>query len=193
MNKSFSNIPSSFESARLILRSYRAGDGPLYYRVSLKNRLHLTRYESGNVVMQISDEEDAENIVCELADDWASGKNLFIGVFNKQNGDFVAQVYVGLVNKDLPEYLIGCFVDKDYEGLGYMKEAFLATLEFIFGYLKAYRVSAECDDTNIRSIKLLESCGFSREGLIRENKLNADGSISGTAYYGLLRREYRAK
>jgi hypothetical protein len=31
-----------------------------------------------------------------------------------------------------------------------------------------------------------------REGHIRENKVNADGNLSGTLYFGLLRREFEA-
>jgi RimJ/RimL family protein N-acetyltransferase len=184
------DIPTSFESRRLYLRSYRAGDGSCYYAVSLRNREHLLRYESDNVVMQLKSEEDAENTVRELAELWKKRKSFFIGGFDKSNQQFVVQVYVGLVNSDLPEYQIGFFVDREYEGQGYVTEAVGATLKFIFHYLEARRVSAECDETNTRSIRVLERCGMTSEGLIRENKRNADGSISGTLYYGLLKQEF---
>ena len=184
------DIPTSFESRHLHLRSYRSGDGPCYYAFGLRNREHLLRYESGNVVMQLKSQEDAENTVCELEEFWEKRKSFFIGVFDKRDDKFVAQVYVGIVNRDLPEFEIGCFVDKDYEGKGYMTEAVQATLRFIFQYLNASRVSAECDETNDRSIRMIERCGMVREGLIRENKRNADGTISGTRLYGLLRDEF---
>lgn len=190
MHKLLLDIPSNFESERLHLRSYRAGDGPCYYAVSRKNQQHLARYESDNVIMQIKSEEDAEITVRHLAVDWVARRDFFIGAFNKSNGHFVAQVYIGPVNWDLPEYQIGFFVDKDYEGKGYMTEAVRATLGFAFHHLNAYRVFAECDETNIRSMRVLEKCGMVKEGLLRENKRNADGTVSGTAYYGLLRREY---
>jgi aminoglycoside 6'-N-acetyltransferase len=35
-----------------------------------------------------------------------------------------------------------------------------------------------------------ERCGFTQEGHLRETKRNTDGTISGTLYYGLLRREF---
>jgi len=190
LDKNNIDIPASFESRRLHLRSYRPGDGPGYYAVSLRNREHLLRYESDNVVMQIKDEDDAENTVCELAELWKERKSFFIGGFEKTNEQFVVQIYVGLVNAGLPEYQIGFFVDKDYEGKGYVTEAVRATLGFVFRYLNAHRVSAECDETNNRSIRVLERCGLIREGLLRENKRNADGSISGTLIYGLLRKDY---
>jgi len=190
MHRLLLDIPSYFESERLHLRSYRAGDGPLYYAVSRRNQEHLRRYESGNVVMQIKNEENAEIIVRDFAADWVARNSFFIGAFDKRNEHFVAQVYVGPVNWDLPEFQIGFFVDKEYEGQGYMTEAVRATLGFAFYHLSANRISAECDETNIRSMRVLERCGMVKEGLLRENKKNADGTISGTVHYGLLRREY---
>jgi len=190
MQNNHLNIPTSFESRRLHLRSYRPGDGSCYYTVSTKNREHLLRYESDNVVMQLKSAEDAENTVRELAELWEKRKCFFIGAFNKLNEHFMAQIYIGPVNWDLPEFQIGFFVDKDYEGKGYMTEGVRATLGFIFHDLNACRVCAECDETNIRSMRVLERCGMVKEGLFRENKRNADGTISGTVHYGMLRKEY---
>jgi len=190
MNRSNLNVPTSFESRRLQLRSYRANDGPGYYAVGQRNHGHLMRYEADNVVMQLKDEKDAETTVRELAALWSERKAFFLGGFDKSSRQFVLQVYVGPVCWDLPEFQIGFFVDKDYEGQGYVTEAVQATLEFVFHYLGAHRISAECDETNTRCIRVLERCGMIREGLIRENKRNADGSISATVLYGILRMEY---
>ncbi len=148
------------------------------------------RYESENVVMEAAGEEEAEIIVRDMAAAWIARKSFFIGAFDRENGRFVAQVYVGPVNWDLPEFQIGFFIDKDHEGQGYVTEAVKATLYFIFRHLKAHRVSAECDETNLRSFSVLERCGFKKEGFFRENKRNADGTVTGTFKYGLLRLEF---
>jgi ribosomal-protein-alanine N-acetyltransferase len=63
---------------------------------------------------------------------------------------------------------------------------------FIFEHLKAHRVRVECDDTNERSWRVAERCGMVREGHFRENKRNADGTLSGTLCFGLLKREFEA-
>ncbi len=191
VDKLLLEIPSHYESERLHMRSYRAGDGPMYYAVSQNNREHLARYESDNVVMQIKSEKDAEIMVRDLAADWVARGSFFIGAFDKKDQRFVAQIYVGPANWDLPEFQLGFFVDKDHEGQGYITEAVKATLEFLFRHLKAYRVSAECDETNVRSIKVLVRCGMVREGLLRENKRNADDTVTGTVHYGLLRGEFK--
>ncbi len=192
MHKMLLEIPKRIVSERLVLRCYEAGDGPMYFAVSQKNRTHLARYEADNAVMSIENEQDAEVIVRELAAEWLARSCFFLGAFNKETGEFLAQIYIGPVKWDVPEFEIGFFVDRDHEGQGYVTEAVKAALGFIFEHLKAHRVRLECDDTNVRSWRVAERCGMVREGHIRENKKNADGSLSGTLHYGLLKREFVA-
>jgi len=190
MHKMLLDIPTRIETERLYLRCYAPGDGPWYYAMSQKNREHLACYESGNVVMTIKTEEDAEIAVRDLAADWVARNCFFMGAFDKRTDEFVAQIYVGPVNWELPEFAIGYFADVDHEGRGYVTEAVRAALEFIFEYLKAHRVRLECDDTNVHSIRVAERCGMVQEAHFRENKRNPDGTLSGTLCFGLLRSEF---
>lgn len=193
MHKMLLDIPTRIETERLYLRPYKAGDGPMYYAVSQRNRSHLARYEAGNYLMSIDSEEEGEIVVRELAADWAARKRFFMGAFDKVTGEFVAQIYVGNCNWDLPEFTVGYIADRDHEGQGYVTEALRATLHFLFEHLHAHRLRLVSDDTNVRSHRVAERCGFVREGHIRENHAHADGTISGTLHYGLLRSEYEAR
>jgi ribosomal-protein-alanine N-acetyltransferase len=190
MDRMLLNIPTRIEAERTYLRSYEAGDGPWFYTMSQKNRPHLARYEAGTVVMSIESEQDAKVMVQELAAEWQARNCFFMGAFDRSTDEFVAQVYVGPANWDVPEFTIGYFVDKDHEGQGYVTEAVKAAIGFIFEHLQAHRVRLECDDTNERSWRVAERCGLVREGHIRENKVNADGERSGTLYFGVLKREF---
>lgn len=192
MHKLLLEIPSQIETERMILRCYRAGDGPWYYAMAQRNREHLSEYESDNVVMSIKTEEEAEVLVRDLANDWASRSHFFIGAFDKKTDAFVAQVYVGPVSWSLPEFQVGYFADKDNEGRGYVTEAVRAVLGFIFDHLHAHRVRLECDDTNVRSYRVAERCGMVREGHFLESKRRADGTLGGTYRYRLLRSEFDA-
>jgi ribosomal-protein-alanine N-acetyltransferase len=193
MDSMVPDIPTRIETERLIVRCYGPGDGTMYYAVSQRNRAHLARYESGNVILTIATPEDAEVLVRELAAEWVARNSFFMGAFDKANGEFVAQIYVGPVNWDLPEFAIGYFADVDHQGQGFVTEAVQAALRFAFEHLHAHRVRLQCDDTNERSWRVAERCGLVREGHLRENKRNPDGTLSGTLYYGLLRREYEAR
>jgi ribosomal-protein-alanine N-acetyltransferase len=190
MHKLLLDIPALIETRRLYLRPYQAGDGPWYYAMSQRNKAHLARYESGNPVMTLNTEEDAEILVRDFAAAWVARDALFMGAFRKDDQVFVAQIYIGAVNWDLPEFTIGYFADVKHEGHGYVTEAARGALRFIFEHLGAHRVRLECDDSNVKSYHVGERCGMLREGHIRENKKNADGSISGTLHYGVLRSEW---
>lgn len=99
-------------------------------------------------------------------------------------------MYVGPSNWDLSEFAIGYAADVSYEGKGFISEAVRAILKMLFCDMGAHRVKSECHENNIRSWRLLERCGFKREGHLRENKRKADGSFHGDYLYGLLQLEF---
>jgi RimJ/RimL family protein N-acetyltransferase len=184
-------FPKYFESERLYLRCYQPGDGKWYYAMSLKNHDHLMQYESDNVAANIANEEAAEILIRELANEWSKRSCFFIGAFDKKTGEFVAQIYVGPVDWTLPEFQIGYFADVDHEGHGYVTEAVKATLQILFHHLHAHRVRLGCNENNLRSIRVAERCNMTREGYLRENKRNPEGTYSGSLIYGLLSSEYQ--
>jgi [ribosomal protein S5]-alanine N-acetyltransferase len=63
---------------------------------------------------------------------------------------------------------LGYWLGEPFVRRGYMSAAVKALLPFTFGTLKLHRVEAACIPTNVASIRLLEKCGFLREGYARE-------------------------
>ncbi len=185
-------LPEQIETARLLLRSYRPGDGPMYHAVAQKNRQHLQRFEAGNSLISIDTPESAEIVVREMHAAWQSREYFFLGAFERGSGAFAAQVYIGPVDWDTPEFVIGYIADAAHEGQGFVSEAVQAALDFIFSVFQAHRVSLHCDDANVRSWKLAERCGFKMEARLRENRRNPDGSFSTERVYGLLRTDYES-
>jgi RimJ/RimL family protein N-acetyltransferase len=159
--------------------------------MSLKNQKHLDRYEAENVAANVASEEAAEVLVQELATEWTAHNCFFIGAFEKRTGEFVAQIYVGPVDWNLPEFQIGYFVDVEHEGRGFVTEAVLATLAILFNKMNVHRVRLKCDETNVRSIRVAERCNMIREGHLRENRRNSDGTYTGSYIYGLLQSEFK--
>lgn len=185
-------IPECVDSARLFLRPYAVSDSTWYAAMSLRNRDHLARYEPDNPAMSIDCVEDAEFVITGFVGAWQARDAFFMGAFERETGAYVAQIYVGVVDWKVPEFEVGYFVDREHEGRGYVTEAVRAVLGWLFTYLKAHRVRLECDDTNVRSLRVAERCGMVLEGHIRENHRHADGSLTGTLLYGLLRTEFEA-
>jgi ribosomal-protein-alanine N-acetyltransferase len=62
---------------------------------------------------------------------------------------------------------LGYWIGLPFARQGYMTSAVRLTLEFSFRHLGLHRVEASCLPHNRASIRLLEKCGFEREGLAR--------------------------
>lgn len=193
MHKMLLDLPSQVETERLILRPYRAGDGAAYYKLAQNNKSHLLPYEAGNPALAIHSLEDAEILVREFGAKWVARSIFFVGGWEKSSGELVVQVVISVVHWSTSEFEIGYFVDCAHQGHGFVTEGVCVMLRFAFDCLQARRISAGCNDTNLRSQHVLERCGFTREAHIRQNKphiKHPDGSSSGDYLYGMLREEY---
>lgn len=128
-----------------------------------------------------------------MTNQFAARNLFFFGVFEKERGDFVAQLFVGPANWDLPEFQIGYFVDKDHEGRGYVTEAVQGVIRLLFEEMGAHRISLECDDTNECSYRVAERCGMVKEAHFRQNKRRQEDILTGTYHYALLRQDYETR
>ena len=185
-------LPFSLATERLVLRRYRPDDAAWYAAMALRNRVHLSRYESGNAAMKISSEADALAAIKDFEDVASAGRAAFLGAFRRTDAAFVGQVYIGVADAELPGYLVGYFCDAAHLRQGYTREATAAAVASLFCDCGALRVGLWCDDTNEASRRIAERLGMRREGHLRADKRNADGSISGSLCYGLLRDEFLA-
>ena len=162
----------------------------MLFEAGFRNREHFAEYESGNFLLHLKDENHAESIIQELAADWENRICFFVGIFERQTDHWVGQVYVGPTNWELPEFAIGYVADVNHEGQGYISEAVTGVLKILFEDGGAQRIKSDCHENNTRSWRLLERCGFTREGHLRENKKNPDGSFHGDFLYGILKSEF---
>lgn len=193
MHKLLLDLPARLETQRLIVRAYQPGDGIVYYEVCERNKTHLLPFEDSNPALNVRTQADAEILVRRFALEWTARDAFCFGVWEKASGTFVAQIYVGVISWQLPEFELGYFVDCDQEGKGYVTEASKAVLRWLFDHLKASRVRLNCNEMNVRSWHVAERLGFTREGHIRQTHKDIrcnDGTPSGDYLYGLLRDEF---
>jgi RimJ/RimL family protein N-acetyltransferase len=77
-------------------------------------------------------------------------------------------------------------------GRGLMKEGLNQAIALSFGPLGLRRLEADVDPRNEASLRLLESLGFRREGLMRE-RWNTGGELQDGVLLGLLAREWTGR
>ncbi len=101
-------------------------------------------------------------------------------------GITVANVRRGIVQAGT----IGYWVGQPYARQGVMTAALHVLLPTLFGELSLHRVEAACIPSNAASIRVLEKCGFSREGLARKY-LCINGVWQDHLLFGLLNEDFR--
>lgn len=84
---------------------------------------------------------------------------------------------------------IGYSLHRDHWGKGYGTEVLRAGLTHVFGQIEIRRVVAHCRTENIASIRVLEKCGFRREGHFVQDVL-VRGKPMDSYWYAILRDEF---
>ncbi|MBR4903322.1 MAG: GNAT family N-acetyltransferase [Selenomonadaceae bacterium] len=77
----------------------------------------------------------------------------------------------------------------DKKGVGYGREALKLLMKWTFEVKRFHRIWIDCKDYNYIALRLYESLGFVREGVLREIILN-DGDWENLIVLGILDREY---
>ncbi|MFD3450405.1 GNAT family N-acetyltransferase [Microbacteriaceae bacterium 4G12] len=88
----------------------------------------------------------------------------------KESKEVIGEVSLfGAVRGNLQSCWIGYFLDKDYNGKGYMTEAVKLVVNYAFKELKFHRIEAGVMPHNIGSIQVLLKSGFHKEGISKKN------------------------
>ena len=100
------------------------------------------------------------------------------------------------VSKDIHRYnphryMLGYILAPEYRGQGIMPAAVKKAMRHAFLNLGADVVSAACFTGNKASQRVLEKCGFVREGCLRKEFVRYDGRVLDSLIYSMLYEEYK--
>lgn len=186
------DVPTLLDTERLVVRKYAEGDGQQLFLLLERNGNREFLRENVEEVALIRTEEEAEIWVRKRSAEWLAQARFVMGIWLKNENQYVGQVWIEPKNWNVASFEIGWFLDQGYQGKGIATEAVRRSLEFLFSDFKAYKLIAITRDTNLRSIKLIERLGFRGEGHLRESGIQ-DGKRYGLLYYGMLRTEFPSK
>lgn len=97
-------------------------------------------------------------------------KSFHLGIAVKELDKVIGDLYVYLIENNRMAS-VAIRISRNYQGKGYGTEALSAMVRFCFNNTELKRLWAEVDIHNIASQRILEKCGFTREGLIRQGKM----------------------
>ena len=109
------------------------------------------------------------------------------GMVLKSNGKVIGEICVlNIENNRMAK--VAYRLSKEYWGQGLATEALRAAVQFCFERTELQRLWASADALNIGSCRVLEKCGFLREGYIRQGKMQT--TYGDYCLYGMLKEDY---
>lgn len=97
-------------------------------------------------------------------------KSFHLGIEEKTSGKVRGDLWVYLIESDRMASVAVRFAPF-FQGKGYGTEALSAMTRFCFEYTELRRLWAEVDIRNVSSLRMLEKCGYIREGMIRQGRM----------------------
>lgn len=180
-------VRTVIRTPRLVLRPFEPGDGEALH--AYLSRPEAVRFEPYGVQTLPQCLEEASRRAHDPA---------FWAVCQARTGRLLGNLYF---SPEGPEpwrcYELGYVFHPDHWGSGYATEAARGLLEVAFTQWGAHRVVARCNPANTASWRLLERCGFRREGHLIANASFAEDEDGNpvwqdTYLYGVLAGEWSA-
>ena len=98
------------------------------------------------------------------------GKSFHLGIEEPASGKVIGDLWVYLIENDRMAS-VAIRLAPACQGRGYGTEALSTMTRFCFERTELRRLWTEVDARNIASQRMLEKCGYRREGLIRQGKM----------------------
>jgi ribosomal-protein-alanine N-acetyltransferase len=103
------------------------------------------------------------------AEDLRTDASYAFFLFRKSDGALLGGLTLANVRRGVAQAgSLGYWIGEPYARRGLMTAGVRAFVPFAFTALRLHRLEAACIPSNAASIRLLENCGFSREGYARE-------------------------
>lgn len=184
-------IPTELRTERLLLRRYQITDAFDFLQLLLKNKDRLSLAFPGRVAIT-QKLENAEYFIRQMRGDWQLKKVYEFGIWLRNTEQYIGDIALKNIEKRVPKGEIGYYLDATAEGQGLASEALRAVTIFGFDNLILNKLFIKMPTQNQRSYSLAERCGFTREGLLRQDFRSDDKTgLVDVYYYGMTRLDYQ--
>lgn len=101
--------------------------------------------------------------------DFANDKSCCMNIYLVNTGQLIGMAnYSNFIRGAFQTCFLGYKIAGDAQGKGYMTEALMGSIPYIFENLNMHRISAAHILGNIKSARVLEKCGFKQEGVAED-------------------------
>jgi [ribosomal protein S5]-alanine N-acetyltransferase len=188
LTKSFEE---KLETEHLLLRPYQEGDESDFMRLLKENTSLVLNPAFGGRLARVRVLDDARVQVKQLRTEWDNRKVFDFGVWEKASNEYIGDIALKNLEHQIPKAEIGLYFTNKPDIQDLATEALHAILKFAFNTLALNKVYLRCTAFNACYGELVESCGFLKEGVIRNDYRGADSDeLLDLSYYGITRQDY---
>lgn len=169
------------ETERLVLRRFTMNDTDSLY-TNCASDSDVTRYMTWTTQTDIKETQiSMQGWVKRYANDnfyhWA--------IVEKAQNNMIGFISVIACDETVEQVETGYAIGKKWWHKGYMTEALMAVIDFLFEEVKVKRIYARHDTNNPNSGKVMQKCGMQYEGTLRKSEKTNNG-ICDIACYAIL-------
>lgn len=175
------DIPTRFETARLILRAATFADLEETARVAEASAAQLRPWMPW--AHPLPSRDSMRGYFSSVEDKWRLREQLDFQWIEKCSGQLIGKGGFHHIDWTLPKFEIGYWLQSSSAGHGYCTEAVLGLIEFAKTNMDAKRLEICSDPRNARSCAVAERCGFTLEGVLRKNMRAPDGTVRDSCIY----------
>lgn len=177
------NAPSLF-TARLHLRAMNAGDvSNIQYHINTEAVCNNLSYTPHPYTMEM-----AENWMRNVNAGMANGNCRYWSMCDRSNEQFIGSMGLSLY-RDQEGAEMHYWLGEPFWNNGYCTEAAKRVIIYVFEDLKLHRLQITHRENNIGSRRVIEKCGFVREGCMRDY-LKRFGKFENVISYSMLNGEF---
>ena len=183
------DVPERIETARLLLRPPRPGDGAMLCAAVGETLAELAPWMPW--AQAAPTPQDSELQCRRMHAKFASREDLVYFMFERAadgaEGAFVGGTGLHRIDWSVPRLEIGYWRRAGFEGRGLVAEAVRALARMAFDALGARRVEIRMDPRNACSVRVAERAGFTFEGVLRQDSVDVKGAGRDTRVYARVR------
>jgi len=178
----------ALETNRLLLRRFETSDAEAMF-INWASDPEVTKYLTWS---QHKDITVSKSVLEEWVSQYKNDDFYQWAIVLKSNADEPIGC-IGIVhqNKDIDMVQVGYCIGAKWWHQGITSEALSELIRFFFRDVKVNRVESKHDPRNPNSGKVMEKCGLTYEGTVKQGDWNNQG-ICDYSMYGLVAEEYKA-
>lgn len=181
------DVPSSFETERVTIRSPQPGDGAELNAAVVESLAELRPWMPWAQKAPTLEESEAE--IRRGHARFLVREDLWLLLFLKGSNTLVGSSGLHRPDWKIPSFEIGYWVRNSYAGQGYITEAVHGISDFAFKQLNATRLTITCDARNKKSAEVANRTGFKFEGTHHCDTRDPLGSLRDTLYFSKLKSD----